>query len=80
MQEVEGTLIQLVQWVIIATPIAVLSLIAQAIGDQENLKESFSNVGYLMLATFVAEILHILVVHIGMLGAVLRENPLNYLK
>lgn len=80
MKEVEGTLVQLVQWVIVVTPIAVLSLIAQAIGNQENLKEAFSNVGYLILATFVADILHILVVHIGMLGAVLRENPLKYLR
>lgn len=80
MQEVEGTLVTLVGWVIVATPVAVLSLIAQAVGNQEKLAESFSNVGYLVLATVIAFLLHIIVVHFGLLGAVLHENPLKYLR
>ena len=79
-QEVEGTLVILINWVILATPIAVLSLVAKALGDQDNLKDSFSNVGFLILATMVANVMHVLVVHFGLLSLVLRQNPLKFLR
>ena len=63
-QEVEGTLVILINWVILATPIAVLSLVAKALGDQDNLKDSFSNVGFLILATMVANVMHLSLIHI----------------
>jgi Na+/H+-dicarboxylate symporter len=42
--------LKLIQWVIMATPFAVFSLIAQAVGEQDDIGEAFSNVGFLIVA------------------------------
>ena len=76
----EATLVKLINWIILVTPVAVLSLIAKALGDQDDLRASFSNVGYLILATMVANVAHVLLVHFGLLSVVLRQNPLKFLR
>jgi Na+/H+-dicarboxylate symporter len=62
------------------TPFAVLSLIAQAIGSQEDLASAFSNVGYLIAANLVGFIAHFLITDVGIHFLLTRKNPLPYLK
>ncbi|CAB9507186.1 Putative sodium-dependent excitatory amino acid transporter glt [Seminavis robusta] len=80
LKEVDDVLLTLINWVIMVTPFAVLSLIANAIGAQDNLKESFENVGYLVAATSVAMIGQVFLVYVGLFAAFTRSNPFNYLK
>jgi L-cystine uptake protein TcyP (sodium:dicarboxylate symporter family) len=53
----------MINWIIMITPFAVLSLIIKAVGQQEDLKAMFSNVGWLIIATVIAMLAHYLVVH-----------------
>lgn len=59
---------------------AVLSLIASAIGKQDDLANSFSNVGYLVLATMVAMMLQFLFVHVLFFWLITKTNPFQYLR
>jgi len=79
-REIDGILLTLINWIIMATPFAVLSLIIRAVGNQSDLKNAFANVGWLVVATMVANLFHFLIVHVGLLALVRRENPIEYLK
>ena len=79
-KEIDSVLLILINWIIMVTPFAVLSLIANAIGKQDNLKESFENVGYLVAATLVAMFAHVLITYIGLFFFVTRNNPISYLE
>lgn len=56
-----------------------MSLITAAIGAQNDLREAFANVGYLVAATAIAFILQIVIVYMGMFALVTRSNPITYL-
>lgn len=62
------------------TPFAVLSLIAQAIGSQDELAAAFSNVGYLIAANLVGYIAHFLITDVLIHFLLTRKNPFAYLK
>jgi Na+/H+-dicarboxylate symporter len=79
-KELDGVFIRLINWIIMLTPYAVLSLIAKAIGSQNDLAESFSNIGYLVVATIVAMIAHFFIVHCGLFYLVTRTSPFVYLQ
>jgi Na+/H+-dicarboxylate symporter len=79
LQEINDLLLQLINWVITVTPFAVFSLIAQAIGSQQDLQGSFANVGYLMIANLVGFTVHIILVDIGFLWLMTKESPFTYL-
>jgi Na+/H+-dicarboxylate symporter len=72
--------LKLIQWVIMATPFAVFSLIAQAVGEQDDIGEAFSNVGFLIVAFAVGIFFQFLVVHIGLFYFITKRNPFVYLK
>jgi solute carrier family 1 (high affinity glutamate transporter) protein 2 len=72
--------LKMIQWVIMVTPFAVFSLITQAIGEQDDIAEAFSNVGFLIVAFVVGIILQFLVVHVGMFFFFTKRNPFVYLK
>ena len=78
-QEVNEVLLKMINWVIMITPFAVLSLIAQAVGTQSDLSGAFKNVGYLVISLLVGFAAHFIIVDIVMLGVITRTNPLNYL-
>jgi Na+/H+-dicarboxylate symporter len=58
----------------------VLSLIASAVGSQEDLIDSFANVGYLILACCFGFGMQFLLVHVIIYYLVTRTNPFTYLK
>lgn len=79
-KEIDEVLITLINWIIILTPFAVLSLIVKAIGSQEDLGAAFGNVGFLMAATIIAMLFHFFIVDVGLLYFFTKRNPFSYLK
>jgi len=72
-------LLLLINMVIGATPFAVLSLIANAVGGQDDLAGAFTNVAWLIAACITGFIIHILVTDFGLLYFMAKENPIHYL-
>ena len=79
LKEVDAVLLILINWIIMITPFAVLSLIGAAIGKQDNLSESFQNVGYLVAATLLAMFAHVVITYIGGYYLLTGENPFTFL-
>jgi Na+/H+-dicarboxylate symporter len=80
LKEVDGVLLTMINWIIMITPFAVLSLISNAIGKQTDLASAFENVGYLVVATLVAMFVHVVVTYIGLFAFMTKSNPFEYLK
>ena len=80
LQQVDRVMLLMIRAIMRCTPFAVMSLISSAIGKQENLKESFENVAYLVLATLLAMAIHILLVYAGLYALVTKSNPFSYMK
>jgi Na+/H+-dicarboxylate symporter len=57
-----------------------MSLIIKAVGAQEDLKATFENVGYLVIATMMAMIMHYFFVYVGCFAFFTKSNPFTYLK
>ena len=79
-KELDGVFLTLINWVILTTPFAVMSLIIKAVGKQSDLKGAFENVGYLVVATILAMAAHFLVAHVTLLAVIRKHNPIDYLK
>jgi Na+/H+-dicarboxylate symporter len=79
-RELDKVFILLINWVILATPFAVFSLIAKAIGRNSNLRDNFTNVGYLVAATILAMFLHYCVFYLGVFWLFTRMNVFKYMK
>jgi len=79
-KETEAILVRIIMWIIAVTPFAVFSLIAKAVGSQNDLSKEFANVGWLMAAAIVGFILHFIVVDVALLGLMTKRNPFSYLK
>jgi len=60
------------------TPFAVASLIAGAIGQQSDLTEVFTQLGWLVTATAVGLVTQFSVVYCGLYIGFLRSNPFKY--
>mmetsp|Transcript_28084 Transcript_28084/g.68284 ORF Transcript_28084/g.68284 Transcript_28084/m.68284 type:complete len:570 (-) Transcript_28084:249-1958(-) len=73
-------LLKMINWIIAVTPFAVCSLIAQAIGSQDDLAGAFGNVGWLIAANLVGYIGHFLVTDVGLHWLLTRKNPFAYLR
>lgn len=69
----------LINLVIGATPFAVFSLIANAVGSQDDLSGAFSNVGWLVFASLLGFVMHFIIVDIGFLYFFGKVNPFHYL-
>lgn len=57
-----------------------MSLIANAIGSQDDLSGAFTNVGYLIAANLVGYLAHFLITDCGLFYALTRKNPFPYLR
>jgi len=79
LEELLEVFILFINWIIKCTPFAVTSLIANAIGGEDDLGEAFTNVGYLMLAVVFGMLLHIIIVFVGVHWLVTKSNPFTYL-
>jgi len=79
-REIENALIRIINWILALTPFAVLSLIANAVGKQDDLAEALTNVGFLICAAVTGFLLHFLIVYIGLYVFITRSNPLKYLR
>lgn len=79
-RELDKVFILLINWVILATPFAVFSLIAKAIGSNSNLQENFKNVGFLVAATVLGMILHYFIFYIGVFYLLTRWNVFKYMR
>jgi Na+/H+-dicarboxylate symporter len=80
LKEIDSVLLMLINWIINVTPFAVLSLIASAVGSQDDLIDSFANVGYLVLASCFGMGMQFLVVHVVIYYLVTKTNPFTYLR
>lgn len=79
-KEIEKTLMQMIYWIIMITPFAVISLISAQVGKQDDLLDKFVNVGYLVLSLLLGLALHSLIIHFGLWYVVTKTNPIGYLK
>lgn len=78
--EISKVLLKMINWIIACTPFAVLSLIANALGSQEDLGGAFANVGYLVAACLAGFIAHFAITDIGLFWFASGMNPFEYLK
>jgi Na+/H+-dicarboxylate symporter len=70
----------LFQGVIITTPYAVLSLVAGALAQQDNLSTAFKDIGLLIGGAVTAFVLHTVIFYPLLLLFFRRKNPFSYLK
>ena len=80
LQETSDVLLTMINWVIAATPFAVLSMVAATLGGQDDLGQAFANVGYLIAACLMGFILHFCVTDILIFYLFTKKNPLPYLR
>jgi len=78
--ELSKVLLRMINWIIACTPFAVLSLIANALGSQDDLSGAFANVGYLVAACLVGFIAHFIITDICFFWVASGMNPISYLK
>lgn len=80
LREMDKVLLIIINWIISITPFAVFSLIVKAVGSQENLKDAFANVGYLVVATIVAMVAHYFITYVAMYTLITKSNAFHYLR
>ena len=78
--DMSDMLLVLINMVIGATPFAVFSLIANAVGSQDDLSGAFSNVGWLITASLTGFVFHLIITDISLLYFLGRVNPFEYLR
>lgn len=80
LQEINDVFLIFINWIIMCTPFAVWSLIASAMGKQDNAANAFRNVGYLVAAIITGQIVHAFVLWIVIFYLWTKWNPFTYLK
>merc|ERR1712048_1091822 len=78
--EISEVLLKMINWIISLTPFAVLSMITNAIGSQDDLAGAFKNVGYLIAANLFGYIMHLCITDIGLFWLASGKNPIPYLR
>mmetsp|Transcript_16321 Transcript_16321/g.35516 ORF Transcript_16321/g.35516 Transcript_16321/m.35516 type:complete len:596 (-) Transcript_16321:332-2119(-) len=69
-----------IHWIIRCTPFAIISLIAKAIGQQNDIGSVFEQLGYLVAATVVALAVQVSVIYPSLYTLAVKANPFAYLK
>jgi len=80
LREVNDILVVAITWVVALTPIAVFSMVVEAIGKESDIVEIFQNVGVLMGATLTTMAIHVLIVYPSLFYGLTKSNPLTYLR
>jgi len=70
--ELDKCFLTIINWIISITPFAVLSLIAAAVGSQDDIVDAFANVGFLVLSCVFGFFLQFLIVHVCLFYFVTR--------
>lgn len=78
--ELSKVLLKMINWIISLTPFAVLSLIVNAIGSQDDLSGAFANVAYLVAACLTGFAAHFIVTDIILFWIASGNNPFPYLR
>ncbi len=65
-------------WIVKITPVAIISLIANAIGSQTNLAEILKSLGFMIAAFFLGLALQFTIVYCGLYLLLVKRNPLPY--
>lgn len=73
-------LLEMINWILTITPIAVFSLVANAVGKQDDPATAFANVGFLLAATATGFAIHFLLVYCLLILVVTKSNPFSYYK
>ena len=71
-------LLEMINWILTITPIAVFSLVANAVGKQDDPATAFANVGFLLAATATGFAIHFLFVYCLLILVVTKSNPFSY--
>lgn len=77
--ELNGMFIMMLSWVIALTPLAVLSLVAGALGENSDLSSVFADIGVLVLTTLIAFAIHYFVFLPSLFFFYVRQNPFRYM-
>lgn len=78
--EIDVIFLQIIVWLVLATPFAVFSLIASRLGRDDDLATSLSNIGYLFAATLVGMLFQLVLFHGFAFKFLTGVNPFLYLK
>lgn len=78
--DLNDILVRLIEFIILLTPFAVISLIAGALAAQKDLAETFSDLAYLIATVIVGDVLHLFLVYPLIFFAFTRSNYFAYLK
>lgn len=79
-QEINDVFVVFINWIIMLTPFAVWSLIATALGRQDDAVSQFRNVGFLVAAILTGQAIHVFLLWFVTFYLVTRWNPFTYLK
>jgi Na+/H+-dicarboxylate symporter len=80
MEELNEIFIMFIRWIVSWTPLAIISLIATAIGKTNGFVEVLSALGFLSLATCLGMVMQFLFCYCPMYFLFKRKNPLSYFK
>lgn len=80
LKDINDILVNIIEWIIILTPFAVMSLIAGALGAQDNLSDTFSDLGVLLGTVVAADFIHLFIVYPLVFFFIVRQNPFAYMK
>lgn len=80
LEDVNDILITIITWIIYLTPFAVFSLITGALASQEDLADTFANIGILVAASVTAIVTHLTIVYPGIFFFFVRQNPYAYMR
>ena len=69
-----------IYWIIKITPFAIISLIAKAIGQQDDIAAVMEQLAYLVAAVCVGLAMQVVIVYLGLYTLIVRSNPFSYLK
>jgi Na+/H+-dicarboxylate symporter len=77
-EELMEVIMLFIVWIVKITPVAIISLIANAIGSQTNLAEILKSLGFMIAAFFLGLALQFTIVYCGLSLLLVKRNPLPY--
>ncbi len=80
LEEVDRVFIKIIDWIIFFTPIAVFSLVAGNLGEQDDIGGVFKNLGVFTACVLMALGVHMFVFYPLLFFTFVRENPFAYMK
>ncbi|KAJ0404045.1 hypothetical protein P43SY_004300 [Pythium insidiosum] len=79
-REVNQVFMTMISWIILCTPVAIVSLLAGSIATQDDLSVLVSDVGLYVLCVVLAELVHALVFYPVLLRVFVKGNPFMWLR